>query len=499
MKLSLKFHDKMSPALKLITEAVVLLCLTASEVVLALILFPLLGRITVIISLPVIWIVCLYFKFSRGLFFTVFVYIFNSATIVFIYKIGSIFEVLVHGIAYFAGFYLIVRLKKAEKESRKKSLSLQKFIEKDSRAMDELEESENRFRTLFEYSPAGIVLMEPEPDGSWRIIDCNKAYAMMNGYNEEELIGQSVDILHNKEVTPMERIELGKNLDFGKVYSDEYIHVRKDGRLINIEFSLTLVKIYNKTLIIGMDVDITDRIKLARSLKNMNIKLEMQVSERTKELEKTMSELKAMVKEREILLKEIHHRIKNNLQLIQSLLSLQMEKTDDKHIEELLRDSKNRILSMAMIHESMYQSQSLSDLPLLDYVQDLVGSIFDSANTNNNGISYSLDIDDSKLNINQIVPVGLIITEIVTNSLKHAFSGRSEGLISINIHKADSRIFVDICDNGNGFGDNGKNGKNTLGFLLIDSLVLQLKGSCRRFNKNGAGYEISFAPEVAAD
>ncbi len=198
--------------------------------------------------------------------------------------------------------------------------------------------------------------------------------------------------------------------------------------------------------------------------------------------------------ERNTLLKEIHHRVKNNLQIITSLLSLQSSFIDDEQVKALFRYGQYRINSMAIVHEMLYKNSDLSRINYGEYLHQLVGTLITSMKGSKNQIKLHIDVDDLFLNIDTSIPLGLLINEIVTNSLKYGFKN-GEGTISIEVRKLKYPNFIlHIGDNGTGFPDD-INFRNTvtLGLKLIHKLALQLRGNVEKDNsKKGTHYIITF-------
>jgi two-component sensor histidine kinase len=196
-----------------------------------------------------------------------------------------------------------------------------------------------------------------------------------------------------------------------------------------------------------------------------------------------------LLEEREILLKEVHHRVKNNLQIVSSLLNLQGELSDNLNPQEVLIQSQNRIQSIAIIHEKLYQSSSLANVKLDAYIQELIHYLRDSYDLNAKGIEIRSSVDSISIDLDQIVPCGLIINELITNSIKHAFV--NEGTITINGIAKDGEITLDIIDNGNGFPENFELSKsNSLGLKLAKGLTRQLKGSLEIIEGSGAHFRL---------
>jgi len=201
-------------------------------------------------------------------------------------------------------------------------------------------------------------------------------------------------------------------------------------------------------------------------------------------------------KEQAVLLKEIHHRVKNNLQVITSLLSLQSSNIDDPKVKEIFSVSQYRINTMAILHEELYQSENLSTIGYGEYLRKLVDYLIQSMEGDNHQLQISMDVPNNlKLNIDTAIPLGLLINEIITNALKYGFNNKEQGTIYISILPQTYPSFLLLIgDNGKGFSDeiNYKTTKS-LGLKLIRQLVRQLNGSIEKENKTpGTHYSIYF-------
>lgn len=216
--------------------------------------------------------------------------------------------------------------------------------------------------------------------------------------------------------------------------------------------------------------------------------------EKAKENQELIVLLKAANEEKATLLKEIHHRVKNNLQIVSSILNLQRSYVDDDKTLLVLKESQDRIRSMAAIHENLYKSKDLSSINLANYVPKLVGELIDSySQVTPKQITFIGDIVDLNLEIDKAIPCGLIINELVTNSIKHAFKTTSHPIISIHVEQTNNQITIHFSDNGQGMAENiiGEE-LNSLGLTLIHSLVEQIDGELSTFNENGAHFIIRF-------
>ena len=207
----------------------------------------------------------------------------------------------------------------------------------------------------------------------------------------------------------------------------------------------------------------------------------------------TEDKLRDTVKEKEILLKEVHHRVKNNLQVISSILSLQASYVNDVKTLEILKESQDRIKTMSFVHESLYQDSDFSSIKLGDYVSTLAQNLIYSYRSDDFLVRLNTQFDEIYLNLYQAIPCGLIINELVSNALKHAFKKTKIGKLDIRIYKKENTIFLNICDNGVGMPDDiNIENTETLGFQLVHALVDQLDGIIVVNNKNGTEYLIKF-------
>ncbi|MHA2390195.1 MAG: histidine kinase dimerization/phosphoacceptor domain -containing protein, partial [Candidatus Hodarchaeales archaeon] len=209
---------------------------------------------------------------------------------------------------------------------------------------------------------------------------------------------------------------------------------------------------------------------------------------------KAEEEIKASLNEKEVLLQEIHHRVKNNMQVISSLMNLQQIHIKDKDSIEMLAETQNRIRSMALIHEKLYKSADLSKINFIKYIEDLSQSLFEFYEVDSTQISLEIDGKDVFLDIDTSVPCGLIINELVSNSLKHAFPDDRKGNVQITLHPINNEVFeLAISDNGIGTRE-GLDIKNTksLGLKLVDVLVRQINGNIKCNRTRGTEFIIKF-------
>lgn len=207
-------------------------------------------------------------------------------------------------------------------------------------------------------------------------------------------------------------------------------------------------------------------------------------------------ELKNSLAEKEILLKEIHHRVKNNLQVISSILNLQSSFIKDTHVINILKESQNRIKSMAFIHESLYQNKDFSNVNFSDYVSNLCNTLFYTYNTSDDFVKLKLEISPIKLSIDNAIPCGLIINELVSNALKYAFPNNQKGELTIRVYFHKNQLRIEVEDNGIGFPEslNFRN-TDTLGLQLVITLVEQLNAEIELISKEGCKFAVKMNTE----
>jgi PAS domain S-box-containing protein len=253
--------------------------------------------------------------------------------------------------------------------------------------------------------------------------------------------------------------------------------------------------------------DSTQRKAALDKLEQTKAQLEEMVAERTKELSITNEELKNEIsqrkmaqeqineslKEKIVLLREIHHRVKNNLQIVSSLLNLQAGYITDKKILEVFKESQTRIRSMALIHEKLYQSRDLDKINFSDYIQSLLKDLFRSYQLQTNKISIKSETGHIFLEIDQAILCGLIVNELVSNAIKHAFKGREKGEILVKLMEDNNEYCIIVKDDGIGFPkDIDLENTDTLGLQLVTSLTSQMSGKIEIIPDGGTTVKISF-------
>ncbi|OPX57871.1 MAG: cyclic-di-GMP phosphodiesterase [Methanobacterium sp. PtaB.Bin024] len=335
-------------------------------------------------------------------------------------------------------------------------------------AEQSLKESEKKYKTLFTSNPDYTVLLGV--DGT--LLDLNDTATDFMGLSREEVIGENFAELNlfPKEEISLHIRQFTKAFEGHAVGPYQYRLLDKNGKERWAEGYLVPLKMnteINSILVIA--TDITDK-------KN------------------ALDNLKSSLEEKEVLLREIHHRVKNNMQIISSLLNLQtVQLGDDEQVVNVLKESQNRVKSMFMVHEELYHSHNLTHIELDDYIQRLVSYLFYSYYGNQDQIKVKLNVENIKFNIETATPCGLIITELVSNSLKHAFPDGREGVLELSLKKSNDKFELIVRDDGIGFPEE-LDYKNTdsLGLQLVNNLVRQLEGTISMDTNHGTEFKIIF-------
>ena len=205
-------------------------------------------------------------------------------------------------------------------------------------------------------------------------------------------------------------------------------------------------------------------------------------------------QIKASLREKEVLLQEVHHRVKNNMMIITSLLSLQSKQIEDEHYREMFSISINRIKSMSLIHEKLYRSGDLAKVDFNDYLKDMIKTMFESYGLSSRKVALKTDIEGVTFGIDTAIPCGLIINELISNSLKHSFPEDMEGEIKVALRRNDkTEVKLTVSDNGVGMPED-MDFRNTtsLGLTLVIALVKQLKGEIELVREKGTEFVITF-------
>ncbi|MCT6701343.1 PAS domain S-box protein [Rheinheimera sp. 4Y26] len=342
----------------------------------------------------------------------------------------------------------------------------------------ELRESELRFRRVFDSAADGLICV----DQHGCITMLNPRSLEMFGYQAEELIGQPIEILVPEELT--ERHHQHRHHYLQKPSSRrmseraELYAKRKDNSLFPVEIGLTHLNMTGDARVLATVTDITAQ-KAAQQ------KLQFIVDEKSQ-----------LLNERTTLLNEVHHRVKNNLQIISSLLNLQARGAMPE-LKQALTESQLRVRTMALTHQLLYEKRDFSSIALGSYLQQLCQLVRQSLSQHCQ-IMFDFSAVDQQLvlELEQAIPCGLFVNEVLTNAIKHAFPGRQTGLIRLELSLLeDGHIHLAIIDDGVGLSDKAELGKgSSLGFQLIPTFIAQLRGELQLQRSPGTGFRVRFLP-----
>lgn len=209
-----------------------------------------------------------------------------------------------------------------------------------------------------------------------------------------------------------------------------------------------------------------------------------------KELEEKNNIISVSLKEKEILLKEIHHRVKNNLQVISSLLNLQSKNISDEKALQALNEGKNRVRSMALIHQNLYRDDNLMGVDVQQYIQKLIESLFTSYNIELDKIALQTNIDKLQLDVDTVIPLGLILNELISNALKYAFEFTDKGILQIDLLMVNNQLLLRVKDNGKGMNKDDFKTSQSMGYKLIQSFLQKLNATMNIDAENGTNIEL---------
>jgi PAS domain S-box-containing protein len=340
-----------------------------------------------------------------------------------------------------------------------RNMSESKMVEK------ALRQSRERYRSLIECAPDGIVVL----DMKGTIVECNSMALEVTGLSQEEVIGThftKLRILRKRDIPTY--IKIFTSIIRGNPTPAFEVSWVDDQDQVNYsEIRVGLLKEEGK--VVGIQA-------IARNINERKHREE---------------QIKSSLKEKETLLKEVHHRVKNNMQVISSLLSIQSRYVTDEKTREMFKESQNRIRSMALVHEKLYQSKQLTNINFREYIDTLITDLSHSYGLKPNRIDINLDIDEVPLTIDEAIICGLIINELISNAFTHAFPGDRKGTITVSLHEEGDNFHLAVADTGIGLpSDFDVDKSKSLGLRLVNILARdQLKGSISV--REGEGTEIS--------
>jgi len=403
--------------------------------------------------------------------------------------------------------HMAERLQDREGQLRAQAEALAVQIYEREQAEIALRESEARYRAIVEDQTE--LVCRWLPNGTLTFV--NEAYCRYFDKAYDELVGHTFMPLILEEDQAMYQAAASILGSAQPVVTVEHRIIAPDGEIRWQQWTDRAIFDQSGAVIEYQSVgrDITERQLAEIALRELNEQLEERVSMRTSELTqvnadlnhqiaervRAEAQLRASLQEKEMLLKEIHHRVKNNLQIISSLLNLQARQTSDAMGLDLLRDSQNRVRSMALIHEKLYLSSDLAQVNFADYVRNLIAFLMTSYQVSAATVSPEIDVTkEIQLDIDTAIPCGLIINELISNALKHAFVDGRAGQLWVEMRRTSHRCLeLIVRDNGVGIPpDLQIQQARSLGLRLVTMLVEQIKGELEVGNDGGAMFRVTF-------
>ena len=351
-------------------------------------------------------------------------------------------------------------------KGQKAVLSVHRDITKRKKAEERLRVEKAYLDRLFESAQEGIVMSDP--DG--KVIRVNSEFKRLFGYKQKEVLGRNVDELVVPKRYIKNGISITNKVAAGENVRFEAVRQRKDGKLMDVSVLGSPIVADGKVVAIyAIYRDITER-------------------------KRAEEKIRSALNEREVMLREIHHRVKNNMQIISSLLRLQSRQIKSKKTLDLFNVGQNRIRSMALIHETLYQSSDLAKIDFSDYIKRLTTHLLSTHRAGMELIRMKLDVRDVCLDINRAIPCGLIINELVSNSLRHAFPADQKGDVQVTMKaNQQGKYSLVVNDTGIGFPEDVDFQKTeTLGMQLVIDLVNQLGGTIKLKREKGTKFRIAF-------
>ncbi len=319
-----------------------------------------------------------------------------------------------------------------------------------------------------EQSPASIVIT----DRAGNIQYVNSYFEQATGYSRADALGQNPRILKSNLTPPKTYEELWRVITAGGEWRGEMCNRRKNGELYWEYAAISGMKdeAGNVTHYVAVKEEITQRKKAEQALEGA-------------------------LHEKEALLKETHHRVKNNLALISSLMRIEAGRSREAETKSVLKGMQARIQSVVLLNETLYKTSSYSRVKLDVYLREIATHVFQAHNESSGAVRLRLDLDRVEVETGQAIPCGLIVNELLTNGLKHAFPYRGSGEVSVTLRAAEGGLQLSIGDSGVGLpGDFEARRSQSLGLQLVIDLVKQLGGGLLVRSEGGASFTVTFTP-----
>jgi len=336
-------------------------------------------------------------------------------------------------------------------------------------------EAEEHFRLVVEAAPSALLMVDEH--GVMTLV--NSQTEQLFGYSRAELLGQPVEMLvperfwalHPRHREGFFQTPTTRAMGAGR----DLFGLCKDGREVPIEIGLNPLRTEAGPLVLASIIDITERAQAAQRLMNS-------------------------LQEKEVLLREIHHRVKNNLSVINSLLYLQSSTTQDEQTLRMLQNCRDRVYSMALVHERLYRSEDLASVDFAEYTEELTNQLFRNHVLSADTIQLKLEVEKIPLDIDRAIPCGLILNELISNALKHAFPNGRSGEIRVSLQRTkNGGLILSVADNGVGLPDEATlQTRRSLGMRLVHSLATQLDTQIEFLHRD-PGTEVRWRLETSHD
>jgi PAS domain S-box-containing protein len=338
----------------------------------------------------------------------------------------------------------------------------------------ELAANERKYRVLAESLPQMIFVKDRDST----YLSCNRRYAEALGIEPGDIVGKT-----DYDFYPRDLADKYGADDRAAMDSPGSIDIVERWERPGIETWINMVKTPIRdhegevTGVIGIFWDVSERLRMEEATKRS-------------------------LSEKEVLLHEVNHRVKNNLQLINAIIRLELDESPGPEIERFVRDTTARISSIATVHEMFYASEDLTDIQVGDYLRHIVSGLLDTYSRPDRKVEISVDAEGMRLDLSRMVSLGLMANEMITNSLKYAFEGKDSGRIAIRMARDDGAFLFRYEDDGVGLpADFDEHGRKSLGMVFIESLAKQLDGEVAMRSEGGLEYELRFrgsSPDRAA-
>lgn len=332
-----------------------------------------------------------------------------------------------------------------------------------------------------------MLITDPRKDDN-PIVYCNDAFLKLTGYQRSEVVGRNCRFLQGPKTDPAAIDEIRQAVEDRVDISVDLLNYRKDGSSFwnALYISPVIDEDGELQFFFASQLDVTDRKDSEERIKADKDRFERAVKERTAELEEALATQTTLVH-------EIDHRVKNNLQMVASLIVMQSRTIPDPSIRESLLAMLARVEALSTVHRRLYQTKDVTSFDVGDFVRDLVTDLISAFGSDR--IRTMLDLEPVSVPSDKAAPIALMVNELVTNALKHAFNGRADGTIDVRVGKPNGRLRIEVADNGHGMDGPPANG--SFGLKLVNSLARQLQAEVTWANAQpGTRVCIEISPET---